>query len=286
MEFICDYMRDDEKRAMLNDLTRRTFWFDFEDWVRGGYYTGDYIPYSLEEGGKLISNVSANIMTFMQNGIRRNYIQLGTVMTDENHRNKGYARDIMQRVLALYEGKCDGIYLFGNPDAADFYRKIGFSEMGEYQYTLNARVQRHGAPFKPIGEGARGNYAAAVRGCAVNSAFEQLNKYGLQMFYTAGLENVYYSSDIDSYVVLEREGDTLVLSGVISAQRIALEEIIARIDEDCTKLVLGFAPLAEDAKLFSVQRYDSSDDYILFYRGQTLQSVEQEKLFFPLLSHA
>lgn len=47
MEFISDYMYDGEKRAMLNDLTRRTFRFDFEDWVSGGYYTGEYIPYSL-----------------------------------------------------------------------------------------------------------------------------------------------------------------------------------------------------------------------------------------------
>lgn len=33
-------MYDGEKRAMLNDLTRRTFWFDFEDWVSAEPYDG------------------------------------------------------------------------------------------------------------------------------------------------------------------------------------------------------------------------------------------------------
>ena len=76
MEFISDYMYDGEKRAMLNDLTRCTFRFDFEDRVSGGYYTGEYIPYSLAEDGRLLSNVSANIMRFLQDGDRRVYIRL------------------------------------------------------------------------------------------------------------------------------------------------------------------------------------------------------------------
>lgn len=66
MELVSDYMRDDTLRHALNDLTRKTFGFDFEDWVTGGYFEGDYIPYSFIENGKIISNVSANRMTFIQ----------------------------------------------------------------------------------------------------------------------------------------------------------------------------------------------------------------------------
>ena len=82
-------MRDDTLRHALNDLTKKTFGFDFEGWVTGGYFEGDYIPYSLIEDGKIISNVSANRMTFLQNGVDRNYIQIGTVMTDEAYRRQG-----------------------------------------------------------------------------------------------------------------------------------------------------------------------------------------------------
>ena len=77
MELICDYMRDETLRHALNELTVKTFGFDFEGWVTGGYFEGDYIPYSFIEDGKIIANVSANRMQFLQNGVMKNYIQLG-----------------------------------------------------------------------------------------------------------------------------------------------------------------------------------------------------------------
>ena len=35
----------------------------FESWVTGGYFEGDYIPYSFIEDGKIVFNVSANQVT-------------------------------------------------------------------------------------------------------------------------------------------------------------------------------------------------------------------------------
>ena len=80
MQLVSNYMRDDALRHALNDLTKKTFGFDFESWVTGGYFEGDYIPFSFIEDGKIISNVSANRMSFLQNGVEKNYIQIGTVM--------------------------------------------------------------------------------------------------------------------------------------------------------------------------------------------------------------
>ena len=62
MELIYNYMRDDKSRHMLNDLTQKVFGFDFEGWVTGGYFEGDYIPYSFVDGDIMVSNVSATIM--------------------------------------------------------------------------------------------------------------------------------------------------------------------------------------------------------------------------------
>ena len=73
MELISNYMTDDSSRSMLNELTRKTFGFDFEGWVKDGYFEGDYLPYSFVEDGRLISNVSANKMHFLQRGIEKNY---------------------------------------------------------------------------------------------------------------------------------------------------------------------------------------------------------------------
>lgn len=46
MELIKNYMTDPKLRHKLNDLAHMTFYIDFEDWVAGGWFQGDYIPYS------------------------------------------------------------------------------------------------------------------------------------------------------------------------------------------------------------------------------------------------
>ena len=90
IQLISNYMNDNTSRQMLNELTRKTFGFDFDGWVNGGYFEGDYIPYSFVENGKMFSNVSANRMHFMQKGVEKHYIQIGTVMTDESWKSVLY----------------------------------------------------------------------------------------------------------------------------------------------------------------------------------------------------
>ncbi len=62
----------------------------------------------------MLSNVSANRMKFLQNGEEKYYIQIGTVMTDEDYRKQGLASGLIKHVISEYENECDGIYLFGN----------------------------------------------------------------------------------------------------------------------------------------------------------------------------
>ncbi len=290
MELISDYMRDEKARHMLNALTQKTFGFDFEGWVTNGYFEGDYIPYSLVENGVCISNVSANKMSFMQNGVIKNYIQLGTVMTDENYRKQGLAAKLMKHVIREYEGRCDGIYLFGDLSAAGFYRKMGFDIVNQYMYYVKEEFcnsQKAGESFRPVsemGEDIKQKYKELVRHSYPHSAFEQTNKFGLQMFYTYGMDSVYYASDLDCYIVKEQEDDT-VLSSVLCRKRVGLAEVLKRIDVE-NRLRLGFVPSAEDKELCDCALYDGADDYRLFYRGAELEAIERDRLYFPDLSHA
>lgn len=299
MRLVKDYMNNDVLRHALNELTQETFGFDFESWVKNGYFEGDYIPYSFEENGKMISNVSVNRMHFMQNGEMRYYIQLGTVMTAADRRNQGLARKLMEHVLEIYEGQCDGIYLFGDLSALDFYRKLGFEERIQYRYKLKDDVrldiQRRNAmevhrdefvKLNPLDKKSKEEYCEAVRNSVPNSAFEQENKYGLQMFYTSNLDNVYYSNNLDCFVVMEQDGDTLELQSIISPKYISLEKIITEITADYKELLVGFTPRKEVADLFESTPFDGGNDYRLFCRGKSLESIEQEKLYFPTFSHA
>ena len=292
MELVSDYMRDDTLRHALNDLTRKTFGFDFEDWVTGGYFEGDYIPYSFIENGKIISNVSANRMTFLQNGIDRNYIQIGTVMTDEAYRRHGLAKKLMEHVIKQYKDSCDGFYLFANPDAVDFYNRCGFSKETEYRYSVKNEFcmrKSAGEIFMPVNtadEQMKQKYMDMVRRSAVNSSLEQLNKFGLQMFYSADMENVYYAKDMDCFIVAEMEENTLHLQSIICENHVTLLDVLQRVKGEYHNCQLGFTPALKDMDICVAEQYDGADDYRLFYLGEQLKSIENEKLYFPELSHA
>ena len=292
MELVSNYMRDDALRHALNDLTKKTFGFDFEDWVTGGYFEGDYIPYSFIEDGKIISNVSANRMTFLQNGVEKNYIQIGTVMTDEAYRRQGLAKKLMEHVVKQYKDSCDGFYLFANLDAVDFYNKCGFSKETEYRYSVKNKFcmrKSAGEIFMPVNtadERMKQKYMDMVRRSAVNSSLEHLNKFGLQMFYTADMENVYYAKDRDCFIVAEIEENTLLLQSIICKNHVTLLDVLQRVRGEYHKCQLGFTPALKDMDICVAEQYDGADDYRLFYLGEQLKSIENEKLYFPELSHA
>jgi len=290
MEMISNYMRDEKSRHMLNDLTQKTFGFDFEGWVTNGYFEGEYIPYSLVEEGKMLSNVSANRMRFLQNGGEKYYIQIGTVMTDEDYRKQGLASKLIKHVIAEYENECDGIYLFGNLDAVGFYEKMGFKTINEYKYSVKEEFlgrDNSKEAFQPLSElddGMKNHYMDMVRNCLDASSFAQTNKFGLQMFYTGEFYNVFYAKDIDYFIVLEQEDGT-ILQSVLCKENVPLSEVLKRIDlpNGCA---LGFTPRKEDMDICSSEKYDGADDYRLYYIGKEIESIERERLYFPELSHA
>lgn len=292
MELVSNYMRDDTLRHALNDLTKKTFGFDFESWVTGGYFEGDYIPYSFIEDGTIISNVSANRMTFLQNGVEKNYIQIGTVMTDKAYRRQGLAKKLMDHVVKQYKDSCDGFYLFANLDAVDFYDKCGFSKETEYRYSIKNEFcmkKSAGEIFMPVNTGdkqMKQKYMDMVRRSAVNSSLEQLNKFGLQMFYTADMENIYYAKDMDCFIIADMEENTLLLQSIICENHVTLLDVLQRVRGEYHKCQLGFTPALKDMDICVAEQYDGADDYRLFYLGEQLKSIENEKLYFPELSHA
>ncbi|MCS4521567.1 GNAT family N-acetyltransferase [Clostridium botulinum] len=63
------------------------------------------------DGDNVVSNVSVNIIDFLILGEEKRYVQIGTVMTDEEYRGQGLCRALMERVIKEWEDKCDLIYL-------------------------------------------------------------------------------------------------------------------------------------------------------------------------------
>ena len=61
-EILSNYRKNDELRASFNQLAEKTFGLSFEGWYQSGFWNDKYIPYSVLSDGKIISNVSVNLI--------------------------------------------------------------------------------------------------------------------------------------------------------------------------------------------------------------------------------
>lgn len=311
MRLIHDYMQDAAARATLGALTQAAFGFDFEAWAARGFCArGAYVPYSFEEDGRILSNVSVNRMEFCLNGEKRRWLQLGTVATREDMRGRGLARRLVEIALADSMDGRDGVYLFANPEAAGFYEKCGFIRGIEYRsfpraeayLNTDARLSSTrergdsraearldtGARFVPVNPGderALAAYQRAVHETEPYAALWQENGFGLAMFYTMNAENAYYCPALDAHAVVEDGSLNAVFARNMPLLRAVLAALAASENVE-TPTVIGFTPRPEDADACVREPWDGGDDYRLYGRGRVLEEIAANRLCFPALSHA
>ena len=311
MRLIRDYMQDAAARAALGALTQAAFGFDFEAWAARGFCAhGAYVPYSFEEDGRILSNVSVNRMEFCLNGEKRRWLQLGTVATREDMRGRGLARRLVEIALADSMDGCDGVYLFANPEVSGFYEKCGFTRGTEYRsfpraeayLNTDARLSSMrergdscaearldtGARFVPVNPGderALAAYQRAVHETEPYAALWQENGFGLAMFYTMNAENAYYCPALDAHAVVEDGRLNAVFARSMPPLRAVLAALAASENVE-TPTVIGFTPGPEDADACVREPWDGGDDYRLYGHGRVLEEIAANRLCFPALSHA
>ncbi|GMQ57221.1 GNAT family N-acetyltransferase [Vallitalea sediminicola] len=282
--------KDDKKiRTSFNTLTRKTYGFDFEEWYQNGYWKDRYIPYSILDGENVISSVSVNIIDFLIMGEKKRYIQIGTVMTDDEYRNQGLNRFIMERVIEEWRDRCDLIYLFANDKVLNFYPKFGFVPVDEYQHSKDILVENTTSKVKKLNmsdKKDRNFLFNTVKKSVPVSKLQMYNNESLIMFYCTSFmkENVYYIETLDTIVIAEFDGDILYLNDVFSIRNVLLDDIIEAMGKkELKKIVFSFTPI--DKTLYDVSLL-REEDTTLFVMGDKVDFFRDEQLMFPLLSHA
>lgn len=287
MDVMKNYRDNAALRRSFNELAGKTFGLDFEDWYQNGFWGDDYNPYSVVKDGRVVANVSVNKTDFRFEGGIRHFLQLGTVMTEETCRHRGYIRAIMEQIEADYSGKVDGIYLFANDSVLDFYPRFGFHKSKEYQYS----IQLHNTgickflPLSMDGPAAWQQLVQAMERSVFHGRLDMAGNSGLMFFYVTKFlrESVYYHAPSDTYVIAERKEQKVLLHNVFSGTLTRLSEILALFGEDTRQVALGFTPA--DSTGFQVTEI-RQEDCTFFVKGDALKILEQEKLRIPSLSHA
>ena len=77
-----NYRENENLRRSFNARAEKVFGLNFENWYKNGFWKDNYIPYSVIEDGKVVSNVSVNRCDMNYDGRIVKLIQLGTIMTD------------------------------------------------------------------------------------------------------------------------------------------------------------------------------------------------------------
>lgn len=279
------YKDNDKMRKSLNELTEKTFGFNFEQWYSNGFWGEKYIPHSLVDKNKVIANVSASIMSFELDGVKKNYIQVGTVMTDKDYRGQGLSGYLMQKVIQEYKENSDGIYLFGNHSVINFYPKFGFIKSKEYQYSKDIYSVNNIKKIQQVNMNNRDKWEAffnAVNNSISNDRFTMKNP-GLIAFWTRWSKSVYYIPEEEAYIIAEVEGKDLFIKQIIASHKVDLELVISSFGGDIKRVTLGFTPY--NAAGYNISEYHK-EDCTLFILGKDLEIIENRKLIFPALSHA
>ena len=287
--YAVDFKDNNEIRTSFNSLTRKTYGFDFEEWYQNGYWKDRYIPYVLLDDEKVISNVSVNVIDFLVMGEKKRYIQIGTVMTDEEYRNQGLNRFILENVLKEWKDKCDLIYLFANDSVLNFYPKFGFSSVDEYQHSIKINAGTTTATTKKLNmsdEKDRSFLFNTINKSLPVSKLAMCDNASLIMFYCTSFmkDNVYYIESLDTIVIADYDKSMLYINDVFSLRDVSLDDIIATmVNKEIEKIVFGFTPV--DTALYDVNLLQE-ENTTLFVLGDKMDFSRNKEIMFPLLSHA
>lgn len=254
LKFIHDYKDQTEYRLSFNRLANLVFGIDFEKWYQQGSWNDRYICYSYVDGNNIIANLSINILGIVLNGHSYSAIQIGTVMTHPDYRNKGLSRKLMEIVLADYESKCDFMYLFANKSVLNFYTKFGFKQIQESRFTINVSIKKsHSNNIRKLDVTIKEDWDILIKMaserktiskiCGAISAIHILTWYGLNVFYN----DIYFIEDKNIIVIYQKENKEIHLFDVISNNETCLSDFINTIaDEEINKVHFHFTPDFKD----------------------------------------
>ena len=291
-EFVCDYKEDEHLRESFFKLAREVFNIDFKPWYEMGEWQEKYIPFSIVAKGEVVANASANLCYFKRGEKSVCYVQIGTVMTRADHRQKGLAAFLINKIIETYKEEQDNIYLYANDTVLNFYPKFGFSKIDRYEFYKQVNKaylsEEKQLTFRQLDHRKLEDRSLLVKkikeGASEEEALSVTDNESLLMFYFQSFMSqcFYYVQEADSIVVMSQEENKMIIHevyGKLSLMR--LEE--ALLNKDISEIVLGFMPKASH---FEVRRSEDEDTTLFVLDANEYHAFAGEHGCFPAMSYA
>ncbi len=197
-------------------------------------------------------------MSVVVNGEDKELVQIGTVMTDENYRNKGLSRFLMEKVLKEWEDKCDFIFLFGNDSVLNFYPKFGFKIYDEYQCFTNSVKGNNEIKVRKLNleqEEDKEIFTNIIKNTVSFSKLYEKDKFNLIMVYCMDFlkDSIYYIKDLNVIAICDYNEDEVLIT-----------------PKDTSSYKEGIL---------------HEEDTTLFIRSKKETPFDREGIMFPMVSH-
>lgn len=270
-------------------LAEDTFVLQFKAWADAGFWTSSYKCFAFVDDGKVVANVSGNIVTLFIDGKNVKAVQIGTVMTHPSYRGRGLSRQLMHTLL----GHCDEVdlfYLFANSTVLDFYPKFGFEKRVQATYAIDANY----LPILPIelqklsmdhSADRALLYRLAKKRVPISDALAVIQSEDLVLFHALYqyADDLYYNEKLDAAFLYQIDGDVLTIIDIISPKKLDLIEAISCcMDASIKQVRLCFTP---DDLSVPVTKGILEDDGALFVRVETDINYP-DKVLYPFTSIA
>ncbi|MFT4412881.1 GNAT family N-acetyltransferase [Fredinandcohnia humi] len=267
-QLISNYKNNDAYRANFNELAKNIFGIQFEDWYQQGFWNERYIPYSFVDGEKVIANVSINLFDIILHGKHVNGLQVGTVMTHPDYRNRGLSAKLLKKVFEDFDDTCDFMYLFANQSVLEFYPKFGFRSYKEslFEIEVHGGQNKLGTKLNPLNsKDLKFIYEFVKRRVPVSSEFGITHGEDVFMFHAMyGFpDDIYYFAEENAIVIYQVQEDILHLFDVISDRLVSLQSLISKLaPSNVKKAVLHFTPNDNEYKVNPIP-YEPSDVFFI-----------------------
>lgn len=228
--FLKNYRDDKASRSSLNTLMQLNCGYSLEAWYAMGYWQEQYIPYSFAKGTQIVANISVYKQDILYEGEQKSAIRLEHILLHPQYHYKNLLQKLMEYIIEEYKEQVDFIYLIANEAVTPLYPKLGFRYIEDIQTCIQVdKIEQGKAPILVSYENLVQNVKQYPETFTVLSKglkskndflrrnFDYMNIYDL---------SIYYFEEMNTYVTIQIQEDTLNIMDILSKQKIDLDYII------------------------------------------------------------
>jgi GNAT superfamily N-acetyltransferase len=259
----------------------------FREWYEKGFWTKNYIPYSLIKNNVIISNVSVSIMDVFVDGQEKIAAQIGAVGTLLEYRNQGLSRYLMKYVIEKLKDDVHFFFLFANDTVMDFYPKFGFRNIKENIFISQTSIPKKKYSAKKITLTKKTDYSLLQelikKRKAVTKYFGAAQYESITMWHILNIyfNDLYYLEDEDAIFIKTEKDGILNIWEVIYHKEFDMNEALSKIiySDKIQRINFYFPPDQLKYKFDNVIEEQSG----LFVKGKTLK--DNLRIKFPETAH-